>query len=101
MTRIGIGCLSLHDALPIWGMACVLTVAVVEDGCLHIGHVGDTRLYMIRANQMRKLTSDHSPVGVREEAGELNEDRKSTRLNSSHVASSYAGFCLKQHGSSL
>src|SRR5690625_4921311 len=23
------------------------------------------------------------------------EDRKSTRLNSSHVASSYAGFCLK------
>ena len=55
------------------GMACVLTVAVVEDGCLHIGHVGDTRLYMIRANQMRKLTSDHSPVGVREEAGELNE----------------------------
>src|SRR5437870_10042142 len=25
-----------------------------------------------------------------------NEDRKSTRLNSSHVASSYAVFCLKK-----
>src|SRR5207253_3706876 len=25
------------------------------------------------------------------------EDRKSTRLNSSHVASSYAVFCLKKH----
>src|SRR5690625_5586290 len=26
----------------------------------------------------------------------VNEDRKSTRLNSSHVASSYAVFCLKK-----
>src|SRR5690625_6430181 len=28
--------------------------------------------------------------------GELQPDRKSTRLNSSHVASSYAVFCLKK-----
>src|SRR5690625_5863600 len=29
-------------------------------------------------------------------AAELEEDRKSTRLNSSHVAISYAVFCLKK-----
>src|SRR5690625_1733898 len=29
-------------------------------------------------------------------AAELGEDRKSTRLNSSHVAISYAVFCLKK-----
>src|SRR5690625_6265295 len=29
--------------------------------------------------------------------GELGEDRKSTRLNSSHVAISYAVFCFKQN----
>src|SRR5690606_39462550 len=29
------------------------------------------------------------------ELGNPEEDRKSTRLNSSHVKSSYAGFCLK------
>src|SRR5690625_6574380 len=29
------------------------------------------------------------------ERGPLTEDRKSTRLNSSHVAISYAGLCLK------
>src|SRR5436309_14588243 len=46
------------------GMACVLTVDVVEDGCLHIGHVGDTRRSMIRATQMRRLKSDHPPVGL-------------------------------------
>src|SRR5690625_6049870 len=31
-----------------------------------------------------------------ERAGEQVEDRKSTRLNSSHVAISYAVFCLKK-----
>src|SRR5439155_21089104 len=30
------------------------------------------------------------------ESGKLGEDRKSTRLNSSHVAISYAVFCLKK-----
>src|SRR5439155_7932886 len=38
------------------------------------------------------------PAGVvaREAEGRLREDRKSTRLNSSHVAISYAVFCLKK-----
>src|SRR5690625_6317223 len=31
-----------------------------------------------------------------EERRSLDRDRKSTRLNSSHVAISYAGFCLKK-----
>jgi parallel beta-helix repeat protein len=64
----------LSQENPAWrGMACVLTLAVIEDGTVNIGHVGDTRMYLIRAGEIRKLTSDHSPVGQREEAGELNE----------------------------
>ncbi|MBC7926525.1 MAG: protein phosphatase 2C domain-containing protein [Bryobacteraceae bacterium] len=55
------------------GMACVLTVAVVEDGEVHIGQVGDSRLYLIQAGEIRKLTHDHSPVGEREDRGELDE----------------------------
>lgn len=55
------------------GMACVLTVALVENGQITIGHVGDTRLYKIRDGQMLKITHDHSPVGEREDAGELSE----------------------------
>ena len=59
---------------PEWkGMACVLTVAVVTNGDVVIGHVGDTRLYKLRSGRMQKLTRDHSPVGEREDAGELNE----------------------------
>ncbi len=55
------------------GMACVLTVAVVEDGRATIGHVGDSRLYQLAGGEIRKLTRDHSPVGAREERGELSE----------------------------
>ena len=55
------------------GMACVLTLAVVQNGRITIGHVGDSRLYLIWNGAMRKLTSDHSPVGEGEDAGELTE----------------------------
>jgi serine/threonine protein phosphatase PrpC len=55
------------------GMACVLTVVVVEDGRAVVGHVGDTRLYRLRAGQIVKITPDHSPVGEREDAREISE----------------------------
>src|SRR2546426_4469171 len=35
-------------------------------------------------------------VGAALETGEIREDRKSTRLNSSHLVISYAVFCLKK-----
>jgi hypothetical protein len=55
------------------GMACVLTVAVVENGRATIGHVGDTRLYKLRHGRIDKVTLDHSPIGEREDARELTE----------------------------
>ena len=55
------------------GMACVLTAAIVEDGRVTVGHVGDTRLYEVRRDGIRKVTRDHSPVGLREDEGELGE----------------------------
>ena len=55
------------------GMACVLTVAVVNNGMVTFGHVGDTRLYKLRADCIEKLTRDHSPVGEREDANEISE----------------------------
>jgi serine/threonine protein phosphatase PrpC len=55
------------------GMACVLTMAMAEDGALHIGHVGDSRLYLIQDGRIAKITPDHSPIGAREDAGELSE----------------------------
>lgn len=55
------------------GMACVLTCAVAHDERLTVGHVGDSRLYLAWTGGLRKLTSDHSPVGEREDRGDLTE----------------------------
>lgn len=55
------------------GMTCVVTLAVVDDDCLTIGHVGDSRLYLLTPRGISKLTHDHSPVGEREDAKEISE----------------------------
>lgn len=56
-------------------MCCVLTAAVadVEANKVLYVHVGDTRLYRLRHQQLEKLTHDHSLVGVREDANQLTE----------------------------
>src|SRR5207249_11734373 len=92
--------LSLHDALPIWSMAWRAAVRRLER------QRGD------REGRRRTLlpTPVHartSPDRGRGLVGTLrllelalfpacNGDRKSTRLNSSHVSISYAVFCLKK-----
>jgi serine/threonine protein phosphatase PrpC len=59
---------------PEWnGMACVLTLVIVDEGCAVVGHVGDTRLYKLRHDRIDKITRDHSPVGEREDSNELTE----------------------------
>jgi PPM family protein phosphatase len=59
---------------PAWsGMACVLTVAVLDGDSVTWGHVGDSRLYLLHGDLLRKLTPDHSPIGESEDRGELSE----------------------------
>lgn len=59
---------------PEWnGMACVVTVALIEDGQVTVGHVGDSRMYVIEPGAIRKITRDHSPVGELEDSGRLSE----------------------------
>ena len=46
----------LHD------MGTTLDVCLIYNNKVFIGHVGDSRVYKIRKNIMRKLTTDHSYV---------------------------------------
>src|SRR5947209_4430272 len=55
------------------GMACVATLALIEDDHVVVGHVGDSRLYLLEPGRIRKVTRDHSPVGEMEDAGQLSE----------------------------
>src|SRR5699024_11827159 len=48
-------------------------------------------------NIARRILGENVPLqSLTEEKGFFKKDRKSTRLNSSHVSISYAVFCLKQ-----
>ncbi len=68
------GIFQLAQTNPEWeGMACVLTLALVTEDSVTVGHVGDSRMYLMWNGNLRKLTSDHSPVGEREDRGELTE----------------------------
>jgi serine/threonine protein phosphatase PrpC len=45
-------------------MATTLSVCIYRNKILHIGHVGDTRVYLVRAETIKQLTSDHSYTGM-------------------------------------
>src|SRR2546426_9204134 len=70
--------LSLHDALPIsgrhWSISAVIPARAKKACC---------------AWRARTTLKDGDELGIR-------QDRKSTRLNSSHPVISYAVFCLKK-----
>lgn len=56
------------------GMGTTLTVAAVEDGVVSIGHVGDSRAYLVRDGNLEQLTEDHSLVGELMRTGKLSPE---------------------------
>lgn len=44
------------------GMGTTFIIAVLFEGVLYIGHVGDSRLYLIRDGKIEKITTDHSYI---------------------------------------
>jgi serine/threonine protein phosphatase PrpC len=60
------------------GMGTTMTVALLEDGRVRIGHVGDSRAYLLRGGELSQLTDDHSLVGELVRSGKLTpEDAES------------------------
>src|SRR5205085_11913642 len=92
-----ISTLSLHDALPIWAGAVFhpLQSRIVEPSrrvgadCLEDVLHGDVAAVDVARRDRSAV--EHEPRHV-----EPRQDRKSTRLNSSHSQISYAVFCLKK-----
>src|SRR5690606_41773531 len=76
----GLYTISLHDALPIWRLRhrCWLRMRARARAL----RPREALLLELRAKELHRA--------------KLEKDRKSTRLNSSHVKISYAVFCLKK-----
>src|SRR5262245_12920742 len=56
------------------GMGTTVTAAVLEDGVVRIGHVGDSRAYRVRDGQLQQLTDDHSLVAELVRSGKLSPE---------------------------
>src|SRR3712207_8035578 len=76
--------LSLHDALPIW---------IQRKYCDYPKNFKEAFAIRIRQTKSEKTICIHNRKVL--------EDRKSTRLNSSHANISYAVFCLKKKKNKL
>jgi serine/threonine protein phosphatase PrpC len=55
------------------GMGTTCTVMVVKHDSVHIGHVGDSRIYIFTNNELFRLTKDHSYVQNLVDSGALTE----------------------------
>src|SRR3712207_8296920 len=88
--------LSLHDALPILGEVCRIPVrrrlAARDEGGERGLHERPGAL-----EGARIAVGEADPVAA--EGEDERQDRKSTRLNSSHANISYAVFCLQKKNS--
>src|SRR5690625_6661507 len=84
--------LSLHDALPIFfntfGVKVTLVEALPRIVPLEEPEISDELMKVFKKKGMTIYTDTM--------VDKVETDRKSTRLNSSHVAISYAVFCLKK-----
>ena len=60
------------------GMGTTITVALVENGRVAIGHVGDSRAYLIRDRRLEQLTEDHSLVAELVRSGKLSPEEADT-----------------------
>jgi serine/threonine protein phosphatase PrpC len=57
------------------GMGTTLTAAMVRDDEVALGHVGDSRAYVLRDGELRRLTKDHSLVEELRRQGRLTEEQ--------------------------
>src|SRR5437868_11771919 len=97
MATPGIYTLSLHDALPI-SRGTLRRQAVPGAGLPRAGEARPRALLRGARGQAPGLAEgvDRAVCGRARPQAALMSDRKSTRLNSSHVSISYAVFCLKK-----
>jgi serine/threonine protein phosphatase PrpC len=70
------------------GMGTTMTVALVDDDHVTIGHVGDSRAYRLRDHRLEQLTEDHSLVAELVRSGRLSPEEAETHPQRSAITRS-------------
>lgn len=56
------------------GMGCTASCVLIENNLMSIAHVGDSRVYLLHAGTLVRITHDHSYVEELVDAGEITAD---------------------------
>lgn len=62
-----------RENLSCEGMGTTTTLALKINSVLYIGHIGDSRVYIVRDNDTQQITSDHSLVAELVRSGNITE----------------------------
>lgn len=57
------------------GMGSTCVLLLVRDGKVYMGHVGDSRIYLVRSKRIVQLTKDHSFVQMLVDCGEITKEQ--------------------------
>lgn len=60
------------------GMGTTMTLLRIEDGVATIGHVGDSRAYILREGELRQITEDHTVAAEYVAEGQLTPEEAAT-----------------------
>ncbi len=63
-----------HEDVTLFGMGTTCTAMVIRNNDVYLAHVGDSRAYVLRENELTQLTEDHSLVGEMVRSGIISDE---------------------------
>lgn len=66
--------LTVREHPELSGMGTTLTALAVDDDSVAVSHIGDSRLYLLRGDELSLITTDHTFVQRLVDAGRITED---------------------------
>lgn len=76
---------------PSRGMGTTCVILLLADGLAHIGHVGDSRIYLLRAESLTQLTRDHTVVADMVEQGLMTDEQAMTDNSRGYLTRALGG----------
>lgn len=67
------------------GMGTTLVVGAFQGGRLILGHIGDSRCYRLRGQELQQITKDHSLLQEQLDAGLITPEQAATSMNKNLV----------------
>jgi len=76
------------------GMGTTVTIVYIVDGTLYWGHVGDSRIYLLRNQELSQITNDHSLVWELMQSGNITKEEATIHPKRNMLTRAVGTSCL-------